>query len=312
MNTSPRDETPPPVNGVASFPDTAGRRAWMAAVTGPAAGATVDALAARSADAIPIGPLYHKSDEPPVLRNPTHPRVFGRVDHPDAALANALALEDLAGGASGLVLVLEGAPASRGFGLRIGGRDGAEAILSGVRLEAVALRFESGTLEAPVAWRGLADAMERGAAHPSTAEIDFGLDPIGAMAAGAGSAPWPEVGRQAAAAVAAVRGWGFRTPVLRADGRPHHEAGASEAQELAAVDRHGGSLPPGPGDGQPNAGGGLCVRELHPRGGCGRGAVAGQDAGVAPPLGQRSGRLRAAAAPARIACGNGVADADAA
>ena len=76
----------------------------------------------------------------------------------------------------------------------------------------------------------------RAASPPPPSPLDAGLDPLGFLA-GTGEAPkpWPELARLTAEVAGALRDRGLAGPLLRADGRPHHEAGASEAQELAAV-----------------------------------------------------------------------------
>lgn len=221
-------------SGLPDFPASGDHTAWLAAVELALKGRDpVEALVARSEDGLAIGPLYPAGDGLPIQRGSQGCRVVQRIDHPGSSEANELALEDLEGGAGGLTLVLAGSPAARGFGLVAATRDDIAAILAGVRLDAIALRLEVDTAVPPPAWAAVATLAERDAPDAS---IDFGLDPLGTMArAGFVPDPWPLLAPTLGRAVDDVRAFGLRSPVLRADGRPHHEAGASQAQELAAV-----------------------------------------------------------------------------
>ena len=67
-----------------------------------------------------------------------------RIDHPDAAQANAQALRDLENGATGLTLVFSGANGAHGFGLDPSA-EAIEKILDGVFLDAgIALELQIG------------------------------------------------------------------------------------------------------------------------------------------------------------------------
>lgn len=221
-------------SGLPDFPASEDHAAWLAAVR-QALGTRdpAEALVAWSEDGLLIGPLYPAGDGLPLLRGREGCRVIQRVDHPDPSAANDLALEELEGGAGGLALVLAGSPAARGFGLPAPTADDIAAVLAGVRLDAIELRLEVDGVVPPPAWAAVAALAAREA---PAATIDFGLDPLGFMAqAGVAPDPWPVLASALAPAVEGVRALGLRSPVLRADGRPHHEAGASQAQELAAV-----------------------------------------------------------------------------
>src|SRR5207247_989892 len=89
----------------AEFP-AATREQWLALVGRVLKGRPFESLAARSADGIAIKPLYTRAhDSAPIVARQGRWQVMARVDHPDPAAANAQALADLEGGASGLVLV---------------------------------------------------------------------------------------------------------------------------------------------------------------------------------------------------------------
>src|SRR4051812_30911444 len=77
-------------------------------------------LQSRSADGLVIEPLYERAPAAPSLagRTPGKPwQVLQRIDHPDPAMANRQAIEDIEGGANGLVLVGADCACSHGFGL---------------------------------------------------------------------------------------------------------------------------------------------------------------------------------------------------
>jgi methylmalonyl-CoA mutase len=193
-------------------------------------------LRTRTPDGRVIEPLYAKADAAgPLLRAPGRWRIVQPVDHPDPRLAQELALADRAAGADGLTLVAAGSAAARGFGLALQDADEIAQVLDGVALDGLALRIEPGTRGLALADRVIAYAESRGF-PPETLDLDCGLDPIGWLAMrGAMDAPWDGIARNLAKHVKELRQRGFAGPILRADGRPYHEAGASDAQELAAV-----------------------------------------------------------------------------
>ncbi len=217
----------------AEFPP-ATREAWLKLVDGALKGRSFDKLVSRSRDAIPIGPIYSRATKaaPIAGRAAGSPwRIMQRVDHPDAAAANALALEDLENGATGLTLTFAGAVGARGFGLSA---DGIARMLDGVHLDAgVALE-----LDLPSSSEGLVESLaslvrERNLA-PASVDIRFGLDPIGALAHGGWMAqPWKGAAPRLAATVVDLALRGFKGPFVVADARPVQAAGGSEAQELA-------------------------------------------------------------------------------
>ncbi|MDJ1159422.1 methylmalonyl-CoA mutase subunit beta [Chelatococcus sp. SYSU_G07232] len=224
----------------AEFPQ-ATRDQWMALVEKVLKGADFDRkLVSRTYDGIRIEPLYAKAEG-------ARPRALGaaagiapwsvvqRLDHPDPGEANALALADLEGGASGLALVFAGAPAARGFGLAARTAADLERALAGAMLDLVHTRLDAGGMGRGAAALFLALCERRG--HDlARLDVDLGLDPIGALAAGGRmSADWGTVARRSADTLAALAARGFGGRAFLADGRPYHEAGASEAQELAAV-----------------------------------------------------------------------------
>jgi methylmalonyl-CoA mutase len=158
-----------------------------------------------------------------------------RIDHPDAALANAQALHDLENGATGLMLVFAGANGAHGFGLK----PSAEAIakvLDGVFIDAgISLELQIGP-QSRIAATHLAEYIKRKGLAASACDIRFGLDPIGACAVW-GSSPyaWSEIVPAFTGAIKGLVENGFKGPFAVADGRVIHDAGGSEVQELAFV-----------------------------------------------------------------------------
>lgn len=220
------------------FPATTSE-AWRALVDGVLKGAEFERkLVSRTHDGIRIEPLYPKAEpRAPVERGTTGPwRVAQRIDHPDPAEASALALADLEGGADALVLVHRGAPTARGGGVRADTLDCLDRALRGVMLDLVQLRVEAAPHAGRLAAAQVAALAARRGHDLGRLDLDLGLDPLGDMArTGAAPGGWAVLREGLARTHGELRGLGVRGPVLRADGRPYHEAGASEAQELAAL-----------------------------------------------------------------------------
>ena len=159
--------------------------------------------------------------------------IASRVDHPDPADANVLALADLDGGADTLVLVSAGAPTAFGFGVALAEPGAIEAVLTGVSIDLIGLRLDLGR-DGPAVLDRLA-AFLGSRAHPP-AYLDLGLDPVSWLAQdGMQAGDWPAVAQDLARRVSDLDARGFSGPKLRADGRSWHAAGASDAQELALV-----------------------------------------------------------------------------
>ncbi|MGH6798127.1 MAG: methylmalonyl-CoA mutase family protein, partial [Roseiarcus sp.] len=218
-----------------AFADRQGEAAWRAAVARiMAKGSAKELPVFKTADRILIAPLYPKAEGPSQqpLRSPGAPRVVQRVDHPDLDEANALALSDLEGGAAGLTVTLDGALSARGFGLKAQSAADFDRALAGVRLDLISVRVESAPSSSVATAMAFAELAHRRTLHEGSLDIDFGLDPIGALArSGRAASLWQDEADAATGAFAKLRQRGFTSPILRADGRPYSEAGASEAQE---------------------------------------------------------------------------------
>ena len=148
----------------ADFP-AATREQWLELVEGVLKGADFERkLVGRTHDGIEIQPLYPKAEAP--CRSPRGRggpwRVSQRIDHPDPAHANELALLDLEGGADALTLVTRKAPAPRAAsGSRSKSLDDLDRALSGVMLDLIHLRLDAG--RARPADRGAARRARRAA-----------------------------------------------------------------------------------------------------------------------------------------------------
>ena len=222
----------------AEFP-AATRDAWLRLVDDVLKGADFEKkLVARSHDGLPIEPLYEKAAPAPQPgRAASGPwRIAQRMDHPDPAAANALALADLDGGTDALVVSHAGAAPAREFGVNAGTTDDLEGALAGVMLDLIAVRIEAAPFAGGAAaerWRAV---VERRGLDPAALDIDFGLDPVGDIArTGEPPMPFETLAAGMAETTRRLREAGFAGPTARIDTRAYHEAGASEAQELAAA-----------------------------------------------------------------------------
>ena len=191
----------------AEFPGFS-RADWLKRVEAVLKGASfAEKLVRTSADAIRLEPLYGQQPGPRAARARQVPwTVFQRVDHPDAVRANELALDDLANGATGLVIVARDAATARGYGI-----DPARLarVLQGVHLHAVALKVEGGASMA------LAELIATQPIDPERLDVSFAL-----------TSP---------ADAAELARLGFAGPYMEADGRSWHEQGTTEAGELGAT-----------------------------------------------------------------------------
>jgi methylmalonyl-CoA mutase len=220
----------------AEFP-AATREQWVALASRVLKGRPFESLTARTSDGIAVEPLYARvaHDARISMREGRGQmgrwQVMARVEHPDPAAANAQALEDLEGGANGLVLVGEGSVGAQGYGLM---PDTIARVLDGVLLDAgIAIEFDLSpqTKDLPLALIAL--VKERGIA-PASLDVRFGFDPLGASVHNGGfPLLWAQFAPLTAKLAADLAGQGFKRALLVADGRVVHGAGGTEAQELA-------------------------------------------------------------------------------
>ena len=206
---------------------------WRKAAEATLKGIGFDRLGSQSADGIRIEPLYGAGEGPRPLGREGAWRVMGRLDHPDPAEANAVAREDMDGGADGLQVVFSGAIGAYGFGLPRHDPDLLSAAFEGVSFDTgAAFELDLGP-EGPDEALAFAALVARSGALPINASVSFGLDPFAAVARGPFPADWAETVTPFVDVALALRAKDFSGPLVIADARPVHAAGGSQAQELA-------------------------------------------------------------------------------
>ena len=211
---------------------------WRKLVDGVLKGAPFEKLVGKTYDGLAIEPIYPRAKGASTIagRAASAPwQIMQRIDHPDAATANAQARHDLENGATGLVLVFSGANGAHGFGLEPSA-EAIEKVLDGIFMDAgISIELEIGP-QSRMAAIHLAEFVKRKGIVPAACDIRFGLDPIGACAVW-GSSPyaWPEIVPAVTGAIKGLVAMGFRGPFAAADGRLIHASGGSEVQELAFV-----------------------------------------------------------------------------
>lgn len=211
---------------------------WRKLADGVLKGAPFEKLVAKTYDGLRIEPIYERSRDARVIpgRAPATPwQIMQRVDHPDAAQANAQALNDLENGANGLAIVFAGANGARGFGLPPN-KEALTRALDGIYLDAgIAVEFEIGPQSRDVG-QYLANLLTARKISPSVVNARFGFDPIGGSAVrGSNHGDWSSTAKVFAEKISHLTKLGFRGPFAPADGRVIHDAGGSEAQELAWI-----------------------------------------------------------------------------
>src|SRR6201991_1814486 len=92
---------------------------WRKLVDGVLKGAPFEKLVGKTYDGLKIEPIYTRAKDAGLApgRAPAAPwQIMQRIDHPDAAKANATALHELENGATGLEIEFADGPGTRGFG----------------------------------------------------------------------------------------------------------------------------------------------------------------------------------------------------
>lgn len=232
MTTEPQAFT---TDFAAEFPAT--EEAWRKAAEAALKGRPLASiLSARTIDGVAFDAILPRREAKPVAGRPAGQRwtAMTRLDIADPEAANAQALEDLNNGASGLSLVLAGAD-GRG-GLAADTLERLETALAGVLLDLAPVRLDAAPYRGRAAAAMFAALVERRDQDPADVAVLFGVDPLRSLAqSGALLAPMDKLAGGAADMIRELRGRGFASPVMMADQRLAHEAGASEAEELAGA-----------------------------------------------------------------------------
>lgn len=218
----------------AEFP-SASREDWLKLVQTALKGRPFERLIAKTYDGIPIEPLYGRAvDAKPIAGRNGPWQVMARVDHPDAAIANAEALHELENGATGLTLVCAGSLNANGYGIG-GSAETLKRVLDGIYLDGIVIDFNVSPETRDIV-RHFATLVKSQGLKPASVNMLGSLNPIGGLAAAGGTnQPWSELSKTFAGFAGDLAGQGFRGPFAAADGRIVHDAGGSEAQELAFV-----------------------------------------------------------------------------
>jgi methylmalonyl-CoA mutase len=218
---------------LASLFPAAGKDDWLKRAARTLNGRDFEALVSTTDDGIRIEPLCGPAAGPRAVRGVHGPwTVVQRVDHPDPGKANAQALEDLSHGATGLTISIRGAPSARGFGLAEATVETFRRALKDVALHAIAVRLDAGPNGRKVA-ESFARLVRESALNPELLDVNFGMDPIGALAQrGFLDEPWDE---HLVTETVNKLAEDFRGPFLTADGRVWHDGGATAAQEIGCV-----------------------------------------------------------------------------
>lgn len=223
-----------PFSFAADFP-VATHDEWRRLVDSALKGAPFQRLEGKTYDRLTIEPLYERAVAARSVTGRAPGAVWTlmqRVDHPDPAIANAQALEDLENGATGLVLVFAGSVSANGFGLAASAASVAR-VLDGIDLTGAAVDLNLSPVTRHVV-RDIAALVKSRGMAPAAVDLRFSINPIGGFAASGKSARgWDELAKSFAAMISELAGAGFRGPFAVADGRIIHNAGGSEAQELA-------------------------------------------------------------------------------
>ncbi|QGZ95542.1 methylmalonyl-CoA mutase family protein [Terricaulis silvestris] len=210
---------------------------WRALVEQGLKGAAWSRLVGKTADGIPLEPLYrepnmHTAEDvsgmpgaAPFVRGAgagawTIRQAFG---HPDPARTNDEILADLQGGVGAIELVID--PHGK-KGVAIRDEADFDLVLAGVVLEAAPVSLDAGGQRAAEWLAG----KHKGVAAPGTA---YNVDPIGTLMR---TGEMDRYGLLEAALFAArIRATTPAATAIRVDARQVHEAGGTEAQEIATA-----------------------------------------------------------------------------
>jgi methylmalonyl-CoA mutase len=210
---------------------------WRKLVDGVLKGSPFEKLTSKTYDGLTIEPIYRRARDAAAVagRPPALPwQIMQRIDHPDAAAANAQALHDLENGASGLEIEFAGGAGARGFGIADATPETMKRLFDGIFIDAGISIALHPVLGRQNAGEILAALVEERRIDPAKVDLRFNYQALSTMAVrGRAPAKWGDMVLPFAGVVGGLIARGFRGPFVLADGRAVHDAGGSEAQELA-------------------------------------------------------------------------------
>ncbi|QPF86960.1 methylmalonyl-CoA mutase small subunit [Bradyrhizobium genosp. L] len=210
---------------------------WRKLVDGVLKGAPFEKLVGKTYDGLKIDPIYRRATNtgPIAGRAAATPwQILQRVDHPDPAQANALALHDLENGATGLEFEFADGPGTRGFGLADASKRTLARACGGIHLDAGIMIALNPVIGRENAGETFADMVEARKLDPAKLDLHFNYQALSTIAVrGAATAAWADYQKPFGQVVGGLIKRGFNGPFVLADGRPVHDAGGSEVQELA-------------------------------------------------------------------------------
>jgi methylmalonyl-CoA mutase len=210
---------------------------WRKLVDGVLKGASFEKLISKTYDGLKIEPIYRRAKDAALVggRIAAAPwQIMQRIDHPDPARANKIALHDLESGATGLEIEFAGGSGARGFGVVDAAPDTLKKLFDGVVFDAGISIALNPVLGRENAGENLIALIESKRVDPAKIDLRFNYQAISTMAVrGAAPSAWREMEQPFAKVIGGLMGRGFRGPFVLADGRPVHDAGGSEVQELA-------------------------------------------------------------------------------
>ena len=212
----------------ADFPDP-GRAAWLALAEKTLKGAPLESLTWRTVEGLEVRPLYEPGVWPSApAGRPGAWDIRTVVRGPDVGAANAQAVQDLAGGATSLLIEID--PTGAG-GVALGDAGDLARVLEGVLVDIAPIALDAGVLGAKAA-----DWLATAAKGAPAAALGLGMDPLSAFAR-SGASPGPiEAHLIACAGVGARLADAYpKASLFAASGRAAHEAGGGEALELATA-----------------------------------------------------------------------------
>ncbi len=233
-----------------AFPE-ASEADWLKAVDKVLKGKGPESITRKTVDGLEIKPLYRESDyasqvDPrgtpgvaPFLRGATAaPDAFLPWDirqtftHPDAATTNSEIMRDLERGVSSIELCID---RSGEAGVQISTLEDLTTALEGIRPDIATIAL-SGGADGGIANAGLLALWASTHADPATAQLDFNMDPLGALAATGTLEGGLDANIDRLAGMINALGKTYpKANLIRIDACAVHEAGGSDAQELAVL-----------------------------------------------------------------------------